>query len=174
MGLLFWRGIFWVISRGVSGNFWVRLHSSAWGVRHFLFDAAGLRLKNLSMILLAVFLPDGGLGVQTAGIDYKKLSVEQGLSNSAVYSLLQDRQGFIWVGTQNGLSRYDGYHFVNYNLDPESKFALDVAAFHGSRSGTYDVSWSSFSNFSSVLFRGVAESRSDSTSQTFVVRNYFR
>ena len=40
---------------------------------------------------------------------------EQGLKNLAVECLLQDRQGFLWVGTQDGLFRYDGSRFVEYN-----------------------------------------------------------
>ncbi len=55
---------------------------------------------------------------------FEKLSVEQGLSNVAVYSLLQDRQGFIWMGTQGGLNRFDGYRFVNYDRDPEDPNSL--------------------------------------------------
>lgn len=46
---------------------------------------------------------------------FDRISIEQGLSNQAVYALLQDRQGFLWVGTQNGLDRYDGRRFVHYN-----------------------------------------------------------
>lgn len=44
------------------------------------------------------------------GISY--LGIEQGLSNNAVTSIFQDHRGFIWVGTYDGLNRYDGYHFT--------------------------------------------------------------
>src|SRR5438067_4799136 len=40
------------------------------------------------------------------------LGIEQGLSNNTVNCLLQDRTGFLWIGTDNGLDRYDGYQFV--------------------------------------------------------------
>ena len=40
------------------------------------------------------------------GFDH--LSVEDGLPQSTVYAILQDRRGFLWFGTQDGLSRYDG------------------------------------------------------------------
>lgn len=42
-------------------------------------------------------------------IDY--VGVEQGLSNNVVNSLYQDRFGFMWMGTYDGLNRYDGYNF---------------------------------------------------------------
>ena len=39
------------------------------------------------------------------------MGVEHGLSNNIVNSLYQDRFGFIWMGTYDGLNRYDGYSF---------------------------------------------------------------
>lgn len=41
------------------------------------------------------------------------ISVEQGLSQSAVTCMLQDKDGFLWFGTQNGLNKYDGSQFIN-------------------------------------------------------------
>ena len=45
---------------------------------------------------------------------FEHFSLEDGLSQNAVLDLLQDRQGFLWVGTQDGLNRYDGYAFTVY------------------------------------------------------------
>jgi ligand-binding sensor domain-containing protein len=42
------------------------------------------------------------------------LGIENGLSNSAVRSFYQDHQGFMWIGTNDGLNRYDGYEFKIY------------------------------------------------------------
>jgi len=42
---------------------------------------------------------------------FSRLGREEGLSQTAVYALAQDREGFLWVGTQNGLDRYDGRTF---------------------------------------------------------------
>ena len=39
------------------------------------------------------------------------LTTEDGLTHDAVYTIAQDSEGFIWIGTGEGLSRYDGYHF---------------------------------------------------------------
>ncbi len=41
---------------------------------------------------------------------------DAGLTNLTPQCLLQDRMGFLWVGTQNGLFRFDGVHFVHYGL----------------------------------------------------------
>lgn len=43
-------------------------------------------------------------------------TVNDGLSNNTVYNIHKDRSGFIWLGTDVGLSKYDGYHFTNYSL----------------------------------------------------------
>lgn len=51
------------------------------------------------------------------------LTVESGLSSNSIYSLFQDEQGFVWVGTADGLNRYDGYEFVAFrhsHSDPNS------------------------------------------------------
>ena len=52
-------------------------------------------------------------------IRFTHLSTEQGLSQSRVDHMLQDRRGFIWIGTYNGLNRYDGYRFKIYKPDAE-------------------------------------------------------
>ncbi|NVJ61869.1 MAG: diguanylate cyclase [Gammaproteobacteria bacterium] len=44
-------------------------------------------------------------------IRFEHLSVEDGLPQSSAKAVLQDRQGFLWVGTQDGLARYDGYSY---------------------------------------------------------------
>jgi signal transduction histidine kinase/ligand-binding sensor domain-containing protein/CheY-like chemotaxis protein len=46
------------------------------------------------------------------------LSVADGLPSSTVYKLAQDRDGFIWMGTQDGLARYDGVSFEVFRNDP--------------------------------------------------------
>ncbi len=54
----------------------------------------------------------------------KHLGTDEGLSHSTVFAIHQDRQGFIWFGTQEGLNRYDGYRFVVYKQDMENPNSL--------------------------------------------------
>ncbi|QHT70058.1 hypothetical protein GXP67_27140 [Rhodocytophaga rosea] len=51
---------------------------------------------------------------QVARQTFKHITSEQGLPQSAINTLFQDSRGFIWIGTQQGLFRYDGYTFLAY------------------------------------------------------------
>ncbi len=57
------------------------------------------------------------------------LTNREGLSSNWVQAILQDHQGFLWFGTQDGLNRYDGAGFKVYRHDPHDPFSLpsDVA-----------------------------------------------
>lgn len=56
---------------------------------------------------------------QTHGQSYffRHYQVENGLSNNTVYCSIQDKSGFMWFGTKDGLNRFDGYHFKVINMD---------------------------------------------------------
>jgi two-component system, sensor histidine kinase ChiS len=51
-------------------------------------------------------------------VNFRHLTIDNGLSQNAVYSILQDSQGFMWFGTKDGLNRYDGRNFVVYQHNP--------------------------------------------------------
>jgi signal transduction histidine kinase/ligand-binding sensor domain-containing protein/CheY-like chemotaxis protein/AraC-like DNA-binding protein len=69
-----------------------------------------LRLSSLALLF---FLSLTAYGFANPPVKY--LGIEQGLSNNAVNCIFQDREGFMWMGTYNGLNRYDGSNFVHYN-----------------------------------------------------------
>jgi ligand-binding sensor domain-containing protein len=54
---------------------------------------------------------------QRNDIVFDHISVEQGLSQVSVFCILQDRKGFMWFGTEDGLNRYDGYTFKTYKYE---------------------------------------------------------
>jgi ligand-binding sensor domain-containing protein/signal transduction histidine kinase len=51
---------------------------------------------------------------------FDHISIEQGLSQSSINVIFQDRRGFLWFGTQDGLNRYDGYNVKIYKPDPDA------------------------------------------------------
>ena len=53
-------------------------------------------------------------------INIRHYSVKDGLSQNTVQSVLQDKDGYIWLATWNGLEKFDGYTFKNYKAYPET------------------------------------------------------
>ncbi|HPG82571.1 MAG TPA: two-component regulator propeller domain-containing protein [bacterium] len=88
------------------------------------------------ILILIFFLALSPAGVQGAEaqpsnsqereLQFRNLTIDQGLAHSKVNCFLQDRQGFIWCGTNEGLNRYDGYDFVVYQQDPANPGGLSA------------------------------------------------
>lgn len=57
-------------------------------------------------------------------IRFRHLSLDQGLSQATVNCMFQDSRGFLWIGTEDGLNRYDGYDVRVYESDPTDPWAL--------------------------------------------------
>jgi ligand-binding sensor domain-containing protein/signal transduction histidine kinase len=55
---------------------------------------------------------------------FDRISIEQGLSQSSARVVFQDSRGFIWIGTEDGLNRYDGYTFKTFKPDPDVSSSL--------------------------------------------------
>ena len=55
---------------------------------------------------------------------FRHYQVENGLSNNSVFCSLQDKQGFMWFGTKDGLNRFDGYRFKTFNIRSENNGGL--------------------------------------------------
>jgi diguanylate cyclase (GGDEF)-like protein len=90
-------------------------------------------MRILSVLAVAVVsLPAGAGAAPVRPIRFDRLALEQGLSQSSVMDVLQDRRGYIWLATEDGLNRYDGTGFKVYRHDPAdpnslpSSFVWDV------------------------------------------------
>ncbi len=89
------------------------------------------------LVLGAVALGATAAGA-TAEPRFDRISVEEGLSHTTVWDLLQDSRGFVWIATENFLQRYDGYQLKAYKHDPEdpeSLSASEVTAIFEDRAG---------------------------------------
>ncbi len=65
-------------------------------------------------------------------MSFKNITIEDGLSQSSVNTLYQDKSGYMWIGTNDGLNRYNGYDFKVYSYNDKYKnsisnnFIIDV------------------------------------------------
>ena len=57
-------------------------------------------------------------------ISFQQVSLNEGLSQSTVYSMLQDSLGYMWIGTADGLNRYDGYKFNVFKTDKNNSNSI--------------------------------------------------
>jgi ligand-binding sensor domain-containing protein/signal transduction histidine kinase len=61
---------------------------------------------------------------QTEEYIFKQFTDADGLSQSTIFSMVQDQEGYLWLGTIDGLNRYDGYEFRVYANDPEDATSI--------------------------------------------------
>lgn len=64
------------------------------------------------------------LYAQPMQLNLDRLTTQDGLSNNRITCFLQDRQGFMWIGAENGLNRYDGYTFASHYHDADDALSL--------------------------------------------------
>jgi len=72
---------------------------------------------------------------------FQHLSLQDGLSQNTVYSIIQDSKGFLWFGTQDGLNKFDGYNFNVFNQDPVNKNSLSGNHIHCLYEDRNDMIW---------------------------------
>ena len=79
------------------------------------------------MLLLASGIVRAGANAAAATVDsvrFRNFGIASGLSQVTARALLQDEQGFVWIGTQDGLNRFDGFSFRTYHRDRQDPHAL--------------------------------------------------
>ena len=79
-------------------------------------------MKYFILLLLACVYSPAGLKAQP--FYFRHYEVEDGLSNNTVIAALQDSHGFIWLGTSEGLNRFDGNNFKVYRHQANKKHSL--------------------------------------------------
>lgn len=80
-------------------------------------DRVGPRSANAAGLAIGLALLCAG-SVQGASARFSRLSVQDGLSQSSVETIAEDRYGFLWFGTQEGLNRFDGHRFIVHQQGP--------------------------------------------------------
>lgn len=99
-------------------------------VRHgrALWGAAGVAARDVWALCLVVVLFaaifSAPAEAQQHRIKFDRLSIADGLSQGSGNAILQDQRGFIWIGTQDGLNRYDGHRVEVFRHDPTDADSL--------------------------------------------------
>ncbi len=88
-------------------------------IGYMIVHAANYKRYYLSFIFL-FFLAAVPVNPETFDTDihFKRFSIEEGLLQYRINSILQDTKGFMWFGTNDGLNKYDGYNFYTYKHEP--------------------------------------------------------
>lgn len=84
------------------------------------------RIRRVLIILLLILTAISGniYSKNEYNLKFTTISIEEGMSQSSAYSITQDDDGFLWIGTEDGLNRYDGYEFKIYKNNPQDPNSL--------------------------------------------------
>ena len=96
--------------------------------------------KHALLLLLSFSLPFIALS-QAQPYYFKHYEVEHGLSNNTVLCSTQDKKGFMWFGTIDGLNRFDGYSFKTFRNDPSNPKSLGNNSVFSLYAGKDDKIW---------------------------------
>jgi len=77
-----------------------------------------IKIFSIIVVICKLYFP------QQRDIQFEHLTVDDGLSSNTVLSLLQDSRGFLWIGTYDGLNKYDGYKFIVYRNNPADPLSI--------------------------------------------------
>lgn len=75
-------------------------------------------------ILLNIFVPIKSVRAILNEAKFENISIDEGLSNENVTSIFQDSRGYMWIGTKDGLNRYDGQIMKIYNCNAKNENTL--------------------------------------------------
>ncbi|MCB9249358.1 MAG: hypothetical protein H6613_12840 [Ignavibacteriales bacterium] len=79
---------------------------------------------NINHIAVLLMLLSSLMFAQNKPIRFDKFTTSDGLSQNRILDIVQDNHGFIWIGTEDGLNRYDGYEFKVYKKEPSDTNSL--------------------------------------------------
>ena len=125
--------------------------------------------KNLMVLSLLIifscvnllFVPVAVKAQNYGNIKFENFTIEQGLPQASVETMIQDKKGYLWLGTNDGLARYNGYEFKVYG----NEIGID-----NSIVGNYivDLEIDNNNNLWVATTNGLSKINLD----TYVIRNY--
>ena len=117
---------------------------------------------------------------------FRHIQVENGLSNNAVICCVQDKKGFLWFGTKDGLDRFDGYSFKIFRNNPDETSSIGSNFIHtlyvdpsgimwvGTEKGLYkyDATTESFSWLPAPFSEQVTDIKMDARGNLWFICNF--
>ena len=98
-------------------------------------------MKNLSRIFILIITAGCSLLAQPLSISTESLTSKDGLSQNSVVKILQDHRRFLWLGTFDGINRFDGYSFKVYKTTPSDSTSLSGQHFQAMCEDKYGNLW---------------------------------
>ncbi|MCW8848703.1 MAG: triple tyrosine motif-containing protein [Melioribacteraceae bacterium] len=95
-------------------------------------------LIHIILLFPSYFVLANSFSTENSNYNFKKIGIEEGLSQSSISSIVQDSRGYIWFGTATGLNRYDGYEFVIYQNDFNDSLSIsdnDITELYQDKNG---------------------------------------
>lgn len=81
-----------------------------------------MKKQYIIICLLSIFFSPVKLNADT--FSFRHYKAEDGLTSNTISSIIQDRNGFMWFGTEDGLNRFDGYTFKEFRMNIARKYSL--------------------------------------------------
>lgn len=115
-----------------------------------------------STVVLAILLLNTFYVTAQHPLTFRKYQEEDGLSNGFVTSIFQDSQGFLWLGTANGVNRFDGYTFKSFYADKSDTNSL-----------SHPTTWNIGEDGEGYLWFGTLEGLNQYDRSTETFKHYF-
>ena len=81
-------------------------------------------MNRLLFVLYGIIWSVGSLYAQKKNLQFVHYTTEQGLTSNIVNCITQTSDGLIWIATENGINKFDAYHFSSYRYHQSQKGAL--------------------------------------------------
>ena len=149
----------------------------------FFTNNNGLHLRQKIFFVVLILLLKPAFGQPYY---FRHYQVENGLSNNAVICSVQDKHGFLWFGTKDGLNRFDGYSFKVFRADPDKPGSIGgnfINSLYEDRNGVlwagtekgiyrYDATTESFSLLKTNRTRPVTDIRMDGKGNLWFISDF--
>lgn len=83
-----------------------------------------VRKLKIIIFITIFFIINVNSSFASNNLKFKNITIEQGLSQGTIEDMYQDEKGYVWIATQDGLNRYNGYEFKQYRHNIKDKTSI--------------------------------------------------